>query len=104
MQFYLQLNNRMETKISHWQSELSKSHELYLRIKARPGAAATKLNGTLDTSDGETIKMDVAAPPEKGKANAVIVKYLSIMFSVNKDNVKIISGAGDKLKLIKISS
>lgn len=77
--------------------------EIYLRIKARPGAASTEVKGILESEDGETIKIDVAAAPEQGKANVELIKYLSTWFQVPKANVSIVSGAGDKIKLVKIT-
>jgi len=81
--------------------KLNKDDEVYLKIKARPGASKTELKGLLDGEE-EVLKIDISAPPEKGKANIELVKYLANIFQVNKNNVKIISGAGDKIKLVKI--
>jgi len=90
--------------LSTYVAQLAKKGEVYLKIKARPGAQATALKGIIEAPDGETIKIDVAAPAEKNKANQELIKFLSICFSVAKTAVKIISGAGEKVKLIKISS
>ena len=83
-----------------FKNELSKKGEIYLRIKARPSATLTSAR---EIMADETIKMDVAAVPERGKANQELIKFLAREFAVQKNNVRIISGAGDKLKLIKIS-
>lgn len=83
--------------------EFRNKGEVYLRIKARPGAQATEAKGILAGEEGDTIKVDVAAPPEQGKANTELMRYLADWFDVRKDQIKIISGAGDKVKLIKIS-
>lgn len=87
---------------SDYKNSLREKREVYLRIKARPGAATTAVKETLSGEEGETIKIDVAAVPEKGKANQALVKFLSQEFSVRRENIKIISGAGDKIKLVKI--
>ncbi|MDP3043172.1 MAG: DUF167 domain-containing protein [bacterium] len=78
---------------------LKEKGELYLRIKARPGAAKTAVR---EITDDETVKMDIAAPPVKGKANKELVEFLAKNFAVSKNNVKIISGAASRTKLIKI--
>jgi hypothetical protein len=83
-------------------SDILAKGEAYLRIKVRPGAAKTAVRGSLDTEDGQTIKIDVAAPAERGKANEELIRYLSRELSVGKDRINIISGAGEKLKLVKI--
>lgn len=74
--------------------------EIYLRIKARPSAGQTQFKEVLD--DG-TIKMDISKPPEKGKANEELLKFLAQEFQISRKNVRIINGAGSKVKLIKIS-
>jgi len=75
----------------------------YLRIKVTPKSPKTELKGILEDSDGDkTYKIAVKAPPEKGKANIELIKFLSKELSVPKENISIISGATDKLKLIKI--
>ncbi|EKD63391.1 MAG: hypothetical protein ACD_51C00283G0044 [uncultured bacterium] len=74
---------------------------IYLRIKVTPKSAKTELTGTL--ADG-TIKIRIAAAPEKGKANKELVKFLSEHYHVPKNTISIISGKSDPLKLIKINA
>lgn len=88
--------------LEKYKRELANKGEVYLRIKARPGAGATEVKGVLDTEPDETLKIDVAAIPENGKANEELVKYLAAAFEVAKTEIKVISGAGDKIKLLKI--
>lgn len=73
----------------------------YLRIKVTPKSAKNELTGILD--DG-TIKIRIAAPPEKGKANKELIKFLSAHYNVPKAAISIISGKSDPLKLIKINA
>lgn len=74
--------------------------EVYLRVKIHPGAAKNEIKGMLD--DG-TIKISIAAPPEKNKANIALLKLLAKVFTTDKNNVKIISGFTERVKLIKIT-
>ena len=53
-------------------------------------------------SDG-TVKMDIAVAPSKGKANAELVKFLAGEFGVGKDKVKILSGHGERVKLVRVT-
>lgn len=85
--------------LSKYKQLLKEKGELYLRVKARPGAAG---NAVTEIMDDETIKIDIAAPPVKGKANRELVEFLAKNFAVSKNNVKIISGAASRTKLIKI--
>ena len=73
----------------------------YLRIKVIPGAPKTEIKGEM--ADG-TLKIAVAAAPEKGKANAALIDFLAKNFGVPKGNVKIISGISTRTKLVKISN
>ncbi len=79
--------------------QLNTKGETYLRIKVRPSAARTAIK---DVLEDETVKIDIAAPPVKGKANSELIRFLSQEFKVKKSDVKILSGAGEKTKLIKI--
>ena len=97
-------NVTMDFILEQINSHLSEKGEAYLRVKVRPAAAKTAVRGSLDTEDGQTIKIDVAAQAERGKANEELIRYLAREFAVSKDRIKIISGAGEKLKLVKVTS
>lgn len=86
--------------LSNFKKQLNEKGEVYLKIKARPGAGVSVVREIMEDN---TIKIDIAAPAVKGKANAELVKFLGKEFGVNKNNVKIISGAGDRIKLIHIT-
>ena len=47
-------------------------------------------------------KFDIAAPAVKGKANQELIKFLAKQLETVVGNIKIISGAGERIKLIKI--
>ena len=76
-----------------------KNGEVYLRIKVRPGAAKT---GFKEIMADDTVKIDLAAAPVKGKANQELIKFLAGQFNAKAGSVKIISGAGERVKLVKI--
>ncbi|MBI4779388.1 DUF167 domain-containing protein [Candidatus Falkowbacteria bacterium] len=86
--------------LAKYAAALVKANEVYLRVKARPNAAKTRFK---EIMADETIKIDVAAPAVKGKANQELIKFLAERFAVSKNNVKIISGAGERVKLVKIA-
>ena len=73
--------------------------EMYLRVKVRPNAAETCVK---EIMADETVKIDLAAAPVKGKANLELIKFLAKEFGVDKSQIKIISGAGERVKLVKI--
>lgn len=52
--------------------------------------------------DQETWKIKIKAVPEKGKANQELIRFLAKKYQVSKDQIVIISGAKDRLKLVRI--
>jgi hypothetical protein len=77
----------------------SQKGEIYLRVKVRPNASKTCIK---EVMSDETIKIDLAAAPIKGKANQELVKFLARKLGVVAGKIKVISGAGDRVKLVKI--
>ena len=71
----------------------------YLKIKVIPKSPKTEV---VEIMDDETIKIRLKAVPEKGKANAEVIRFLSKELGLPKKNVSIISGSTDRIKLIKI--
>ena len=70
-----------------------------LRIKVTPRAPKTELAGTM--ADG-TLKVRVAAPPDQGKANAELIRFLAAEYGVVESEVKILSGQTSTRKLVRI--
>lgn len=73
----------------------------YLRIKVIPKSSVNEIAETL--SDG-TIKIRIKAPPEKNKANIELIKFLSKQLKISEENISIIAGKSERLKLIKIDA
>lgn len=88
--------------ISGYKKTLEEKGEVYLRAKINPGASKSQVKGVMQGEDGDVIKIDIAAQPEKGRANQELVRFLAKEFGVSKNNIKILSGASDRVKLIKI--
>jgi len=88
--------------LSDFKKSFNASGEIYLTIKAHPGMPKTVVKEIMKDEESEIIKIDVAAPAEKNKANEELIKFLAREFATDKSKVKIISGAGDRLKLVKI--
>ena len=66
----------------------------YISVKVKTGKPKTEISGKLD--DG-TLKMDVKAIPEKGKANSEIQKFFKKSFGIR---VTIKSGSTNSTKLL----
>lgn len=80
--------------------ELNKNKSVIIKLKINPNSAKTEFREVL--RDG-TIKINVSAQPEKGKANKELIKYLAKILEIGKDNIKIISGETERHKLLKIT-
>ncbi|MCK5460018.1 DUF167 domain-containing protein [Candidatus Parcubacteria bacterium] len=73
---------------------------MYLKIKVKTNVAKSGFCKML--IDSGIIKVNIAAVPEKGKANRELIKLLVGEFKVDKDKIEIISGKSSRLKLVKI--
>ena len=63
-------------------------------VKAVPGSSRSRVVGVL----GESLKIAVSAPPEKGKANAAVVEVLADLLGVDNRRVRLVSGPGSPRK------
>lgn len=70
-----------------------------VRVKVIPRSPRTELAGAM--SDG-TLKVRLAAVPEKGKANEALCSFLADHYGVRRDRVTVISGQTAALKLVRI--
>ena len=66
--------------------------------KIVPGSSKTAIAGVLD----DMIKIKVAAPPEKGKANQCLIAFLARKLSVKKNAISITAGQTSPVKHIQI--
>ncbi|MBM3231551.1 DUF167 domain-containing protein [Candidatus Peregrinibacteria bacterium] len=80
-------------------SELSSRGSVTFTVRVRPGMAETK---AVCRMADDSVKIDLAAKAERGKANAELVCFLAAEFGVSKDNVKILSGAAERMKLLRV--
>jgi len=69
-----------------------------LSVKVVPGSSRTVAGEVLDGA----LKIKVAAPPEKGKANAALIAFVSRRLGVRKTDVTILSGHGASRKQLAI--
>ena len=71
-----------------------------LRVKVVPRASKSEIAGEL--SDG-TLKVRLAAVPEKGKANEALIELLAKIYEVPRSAVEILSGHTSALKMVRIN-
>jgi len=65
-----------------------------LAIRVRPGARVTAVVGV----KGDRLVIDVAAQPEKGKANKELIRFLAKSLGLRKNQVVIVSGETGRKK------
>jgi uncharacterized protein len=73
---------------------------LIIRVKVTPNAHKNSVEGF----SGDVLKVRINAPPEKGKANEILIELLAEYFSVSKSCVQILSGHTSRLKKVEITS
>ena len=69
-----------------------------VEVKVVPGSSRTEIAGFL----GDRIKIKVAAAPEKGKANAELVRFLAAELGIKKRQVQVVSGQSSAIKQVQI--
>lgn len=67
--------------------------------KIVPGSSKTAVVGTLD----DMIKIKVAAPPEKGKANQCLIAFLAKKLGLRKKAIQIVTGQSNPVKHVCVS-
>lgn len=80
--------------------ELQAQGTVRFTVRARPGAAQSRIMEVM--SDG-SVKIAVAAPPEGGRANAELLRFLAEEFAVHKQQVRLLAGQGSREKLVLIT-
>lgn len=72
-------------------------------IRLTPKAGREGIQGLQDDGSGQCrLKIGVTAVPEKGKANAALIKLLAKRLKVSKSAIEIISGETDRNKVLQV--
>ena len=69
------------------------------RVKVIPKSARNEIAGTL--ADG-TVKVKIAAVPEKGKANTELCSFLAAEFQVPHSRVEVVAGRTSPIKVVRV--
>jgi uncharacterized protein (TIGR00251 family) len=80
---------------------LVKEGEMVFSVRVRPGASRTQVKDVLTSG---TVKIDLAAAPEGGKANAELIRFLAEEFGVPKSHVEILKGQTTRMKTVRVRS
>ena len=69
-----------------------------LNVKVVPGAARSRIVGVL----GDALKLQVSAPPERGKANAAVVQLIASALGIPEAAVEVSKGHASARKSISV--
>lgn len=69
-----------------------------LNVKVVPGTARSQIVGWL----GESLKVRVAAPPERGKANLMVETIVCEALGLPAGSVRVVSGKNAPRKILEI--
>lgn len=72
--------------------------DVLIQVKVVPGASRSRIVGPL----GDRLKVAVAAPPEKGRANAELEALLAKLCGVRTADVTVETGRSAAAKLVRI--
>ncbi len=69
-----------------------------MNVKVVPGSSRDVIVGWL----GDALKLKVAAPPEKGRANEAVIALLADKLGIGPDQITILSGQTSAAKVLEI--
>ena len=69
-----------------------------LSLKVVPGSSRDEVVGWL----GDSLKVKVKAPPEKGRANEAVVTLLADYLGVDASSIAVVSGHGSPAKVVAV--
>ena len=74
-------------------------HHITFVAKIVPGNRKTAVVGILD----DAVKIKVAAPPEKGKANKCLIAFLAGRLGVRRNRIRITAGQTNPVKHVQVA-
>ena len=69
-----------------------------ITVKVHPRSKRTTVTGRL----GDAYKLDLAAPPVDGKANAECVRFFAELAGVPRTAVRIVKGSASRTKVVEV--
>jgi uncharacterized protein len=77
---------------------VEKDGRIIFNVKVVPGSSRTVVAGLYNGM----LKVRLAAPPEKGKANQALIELLAEKFNIPKNSIAITSGLTSKIKQMSL--
>lgn len=78
--------------------ERTRARPVRLRVRVAPGARRTRVVGRL----GESWKLQVHAPPERGRANDEVTDLLAHILEVPRSAVRVVAGHASRSKVVEV--
>ena len=72
---------------------------IVLRLHVQPGGGRSAVTGRY----GDAVKVKVAAPPERGRANEAVVELVAALFGVKQAQVELVSGESSRTKRVQVT-
>jgi uncharacterized protein (TIGR00251 family) len=69
-----------------------------LSLKVVPGSSRDEIVGWL----GDSLKVKVKAPPEKGRANEAVIALLADRLGIDASSIAVVSGHGSPAKVVDV--
>jgi uncharacterized protein (TIGR00251 family) len=69
-----------------------------LSLKVVPGSSRDEIVGWL----GDSLKVKVKAPPEKGRANEAVIALLADRLGIDASTIAVVSGHGSPAKVLDV--
>jgi uncharacterized protein (TIGR00251 family) len=69
-----------------------------LNLKVVPGSSRDEIVGWL----GDSLKVKVKAPPEKGRANEAVVALLAERLGIDTSSIAVVSGHSSPAKVVEV--
>jgi uncharacterized protein (TIGR00251 family) len=70
-----------------------------VRLRVSPGSSRAEIVGR----HGDAWKVRVAAAPERGRANAAVVRLLAEALAISRDAVTVVGGHGSRDKVVEVA-
>lgn len=72
---------------------------ILLKVKVVPKGSRNEIIGW----EGDELRIRIAAPPEKGEANAKLIQFLADFFSIGKSKIILLDGLKSRHKVLCFS-
>ena len=79
--------------------DVGEDGSVLLRLHVVPGAGRTAVVGR----HGDAVKVRVAAPPERGRANEASLALVAATFGVPSGQVELVSGPSSRVKRVRVT-